>query len=120
MYRIKIKKHFDAAHFLKGYRGKCENVHGHRYEVAAYVLADKLDETGIAYDFTGLKASLKNILSRYDHTCLNKIPPFDKINPSAENIARTIYEELKPVVKGAELNAIEVWESPDCSVKYKP
>jgi len=120
VYLISVKRHFDAAHFIKGYHGKCEKTHGHRYEVAAYVETEKQDNTGIAFDFTELKICLDEITNRYDHNCLNEVPPFDRINPTAENIARNIYEQLKPTVKGAKLDAIEVWESPDSSVKYKP
>ena len=95
MYEIAVEKHFDAAHYLRGYQGKCEEMHGHRYRVAVRVKADKLNDIGLAYDFADLKRCLNDILARFDHTCLNDVPPFDKINPSAENIATTIYNELK-------------------------
>ncbi len=122
MYEISVEKHFDAAHFLRGYRGKCEAMHGHRYRVVARIRADKLDDIGLAYDFTELKRHLNDILSRFDHTCLNDITPFDRINPSAENIADTIYDELKdkltaePII----LTAVEAWESPQTGVTYSP
>ena len=82
--------------------------------------ASKLDDIGLAYDFTELKAKLKAILERFDHTTLNDIPPFDKINPSSENIASTIYEELKTALKEApvKLDAVAVWESPESGVEY--
>ena len=119
MYRITVKQHFDAAHFLKGYKGKCENLHGHRYQAVVKVMAARTDETGLAYDFAELKKQLKGILEKLDHTCLNDVPPFDEINPSAENIAAAIHKELKPRIKGAELEAVEVWESPDSGVEYR-
>lgn len=119
MYQVTIRQHFDAAHFLKGYRGKCEKLHGHRYRVVVKVMASKTDQIGLAYDFAELKKQLKSILDKLDHTCLNDVPPFDKINPSAENIASTIYNKLKPRIKGAELKAVEVWESPDSGVEYR-
>ena len=106
MYEISVEKHFDAAHFLRGYQGKCESLHGHRYRVVVKVNASRLDDIGLAYDFTELKRHLNDILSRFDHTCLNDTTPFDKINPSAENIAATIYGELKAKLEGApELSA---------------
>ena len=122
MYEIAVEGHFDAAHFLRGYKGKCEALHGHRYRVVARVSTPKVDNIGLAYDFTELKQHLNGILSRFDHVCLNDIPPFDKINPSSENIATTIYNELKPKLTGApvSLSAIEVWESPHTGVTYKP
>jgi len=122
MYLISVENHFDAAHYLREYQGKCEALHGHRYKVVTRLKASKLNEIGLAYDFTVLKQHLKDILSRFDHTCLNDLPPFDEINPSAENIASTIYEELKSRMAEApaSLSAIEVWESPDSWVTYSP
>ena len=122
MYEISVENHFDAAHFLRGYQGKCEALHGHRFRVVAKISASKLDDTGIAYDFTELKQHLNGILSRFDHTCLNDVPPFDKINPSSENIATTIYDELKSKLTGApiSISSIEVWESPQAWVTYRP
>jgi len=122
MYEISVEKHFDAAHFLRGYQGKCEAMHGHRFRVVVKVSASGLDDIGIAYDFTELKQHLNGILSRFDHTCLNDVPPFDKINPSSENIATTIYNELKLKLTGApvSISDIEVWESPQTRVTYSP
>jgi 6-pyruvoyltetrahydropterin/6-carboxytetrahydropterin synthase len=122
VYEISVEKHFDAAHFLRGYQGKCEALHGHRFRVVVRVSASKLDDIGIAYDFVELKQHLEEILSRFDHTCLNDVPPFDKINPSSENIAATIYSELQPKLAGApvSISGIEVWESPQTGVAYSP
>ncbi len=120
MYRISVEAHFDAAHFLRGYQGKCEAVHGHRYRVVVRISAAEVNDIGLAYDFTELKAKLKAIIKRFDHILLNDVPPFDKINPSAENIARTIYGEIKPELKEAPvaLSGVAVWESPDSGVEY--
>ncbi len=122
MYTIAIEQHFDAAHFLRGYQGKCEALHGHRYKVVARVAASNLDDIGLAYDFSLLKQYLGEILSRFDHTCLNDVPPFDEINPSSENIAATVYKELKPKLAGGPvtIDSIEVWETPQSWVTYRP
>ena len=122
MYEISVEKHFEAAHYLRGYQGKCENVHGHRYRIVVNVRADKLNDIGLAYDFTDLKRHLNGILERFDHTCLNDIVPFDKINPSAENIASTIYNELKEKLSAdpVTLTAVEAWETPEQGVAYTP
>jgi 6-pyruvoyltetrahydropterin/6-carboxytetrahydropterin synthase len=122
MYQISIEQHFDAAHFLRGYRGKCEALHGHRFRVVVRVKAAKVDDIGLAYDFVELKRQLSEILARFDHTCLNDVPPFDKINPSSENIASAIYNELQPKLAGApvSLACVEVWESPQSGVAYSP
>ena len=120
MYQISIELDFDAAHALRGYKGKCEKLHGHRFVVVAKIEASALNDIGIAYDFADLKKYVREIIGRFDHTNLNEIPPFDKINPSSENIASTIYNELKPKLKGSPvmLTAIEVWESPETHVTY--
>jgi 6-pyruvoyltetrahydropterin/6-carboxytetrahydropterin synthase len=122
VYRISVEQHFDAAHALRGYKGKCEALHGHRFKVVAKIEAPGLDDIGLAYDFTELKAHLNEVVSRFDHTNLNDIPPFDKINPSSENIAANIYKELKSRLSGDKvaLTAVEVWESPQTGVSYSP
>jgi len=122
MYQISVEQHFDAAHFLRGYQGKCEALHGHRFLVVVKIKALKVNDIGIAYDFIELKQHLGDILARFDHTCLNDVRPFDKINPSSENIAFTIYNELKPKLAGApvSLSCVEVWESPQSGVVYSP
>jgi 6-pyruvoyltetrahydropterin/6-carboxytetrahydropterin synthase len=122
MYLVTVEQHFDAAHFLRGYQGKCEALHGHRFRVLARVTATELDDAGMAYDFSQLKRHLGDVLARFDHTCLNDLPPFDRVNPSSEKIAATVYEELKPRLAGApvSLASVEVWESPESGVIYTP
>jgi 6-pyruvoyltetrahydropterin/6-carboxytetrahydropterin synthase len=121
-YTITVEKHIDAAHYLRDYKGKCENLHGHRYTIRVKVAAEKLNEIGLAYDFTDLKAHLNEIIERYDHTCLNDVKPFDKINPSSENLAAEIYKQLKKSLGKADvvLTATEVWETPQQGVEYRP
>jgi 6-pyruvoyltetrahydropterin/6-carboxytetrahydropterin synthase len=119
MYQVSIEGHFDAAHYLRDYGGKCENVHGHRFKVVVSLKAAKLNKVGLAYDFVELKRHLGEVLARFDHTSLNDVPPFDKINPSSENIAATIYDELKGRFSGGVmLSSVEVWESPESRVTY--
>ena len=121
MYQVSVESHFDSAHFLRNYRGKCENLHGHRYKVIANISKNELNDDGLAYDFVQLKGQLNQILDTFDHVCLNDIPPFDKINPSAENIARTIYEKLKPELDAdITIASVQVWESPENCVTYYP
>ena len=122
MYGISVEMEFDAAHALRGYQGKCENLHGHRFRVAVTVQAKELNEIGLAYDFTVLKKYLGDILARFDHTSLNEVPPFDKINPSSENIASTVYDQMKPRLAGSGvlIAKVEVWESPTSRAEYCP
>ena len=120
MYRLSVESHFDAAHSLRGYGGKCENTHGHRYRVMIKLTSDQLNDIGLAYDFTELKKELNGALARFDHHNLNEVEPFDKLNPSAENIARIVYKELEPCFRGVQLRSVTVWESPDVSAEYSP
>ncbi len=120
MYQLSVEEHFDAAHFLRGYQGKCEALHGHRFRVVIKIKAARVNDIGITYDFTELKQHLGAILAKFDHSCLNDLPPFDKENPSSENIAAVIYDELKPKLAAApvSLGCVEVWESPGSGVAY--
>jgi 6-pyruvoyltetrahydropterin/6-carboxytetrahydropterin synthase len=122
MYQISVKQHFDAAHALRGYKGKCESLHGHRFEVVVTIQAKELNEIGIAYDFLELKSHLSEILAKFDHVSLNDVSPFDKINPSSENIARIVYQELKAKLAAAlvTLTSVDVWESPENCIRYTP
>jgi len=118
MYEISVREHFDAAHALRGYRGKCENLHGHRYEVVVNLHYGELDDIGLACDFAVIRKHLREALAAFDHTSLNDVAPFDRINPSAENIAATIYEELRN--RGLPIFSAKVYESPDTWVTYRP
>ena len=122
MYEVSVQEHFDAAHYLRGYQGKCENLHGHRFEVAVSVRTEQTNDIGLAYDFVQLREQLRGILGKFDHTCLNEIPPFDKINPSSENIASNICTKLQAMLQGTDvsISSIQVWESPQSRVTYFP
>ncbi len=122
MYDISVEMDFDAAHYLRGYQGKCESLHGHRFKVMATVRTAHLNDIGLGFDFTVLKTGLAEVLKRYDHTCLNDIEPFREINPSSENIATAVYRELagKLVEQKVTLSAVTVWESPTSHVTYTP
>lgn len=122
MFEVTVGSEFDAAHYLRGYRGKCEALHGHRYRVQVTLDCIQLDDIGLAYDFTVLKGHLREILGEYDHTCLNDRSPFKETNASAENIALDIYRQLQPKVEvpGVKVKLVEVWESPDSRVAYRP
>jgi 6-pyruvoyltetrahydropterin/6-carboxytetrahydropterin synthase len=122
MYEILIKGDFSSAHNLRGYKGKCEALHGHSWKVEARFEKAGLDEIGISVDFRLLKSKLRSILKKLDHTYLNNLDVFKKQNPSAENIARYIYAKLKTSVKkkGLVLKAVSVWESDtSCATYYE-
>ena len=100
MYRVSVRQHFDAAHYLRNYQGKCEQLHGHRFQVVVEVETQHLDDIGLSFDFSELKRYLREITGQFDHVCLNDIAPFDRINPSSENIATTVYERLTVRLEG--------------------
>jgi 6-pyruvoyltetrahydropterin/6-carboxytetrahydropterin synthase len=112
---------FSSAHNLRDYNGKCENVHGHNWRVRLYLSCYELDSTGFVMDFKELDKILKIITDKIDHTNLNNVEPFDKINPTAENIARFIYDEavkeIALISEGVGVERAMVWES-DRSCAY--
>ncbi len=119
MYELTIKADFAASHRINGHAGKCKNLHGHTYKVEVVLRAAKLDGLGMVVDFADVKRGLRRILERLDHAHLNDIPPFDDVNPTAENIARHIYEEFSKTLKEASLVKVTVWESDSAGVTYK-
>jgi 6-pyruvoyltetrahydropterin/6-carboxytetrahydropterin synthase len=123
MYEVTIEETFAAGHALRNYRGKCENVHGHNYRCEVALQGEELDQIGLLVDFVELKKALHSVLDRMDHQWLNDIPPFDRINPSAENMARYIYDELGGELKnraGVRVAWVRLWETDTASVKYWP
>ena len=122
MYELDITREFSAAHKLRGYDGLCSNLHGHNWTVQVFIRASRLDDIGIAADFTVIKRVLTEILSQFDHKYLNELPEFQGINPTSENIARILFEKLAPAVAkpGIKLDRVRVCESPTSGATYRP
>jgi len=121
VYELTVTSHFDAAHALRGYQGECSNLHGHTWDVEVTVAGDTLDEIGIVYDFKALKEDLGAVLAEFDHAYLNEVPPFDEISPTAENLARVVYERLsQTVAQHVRVVQVAVWESPIAKLVYRP
>ncbi|MEW6739935.1 MAG: 6-carboxytetrahydropterin synthase QueD [Nitrospirota bacterium] len=121
MYKLMIETSFASAHQLRGYKGKCENLHGHNWKVQAYVTTEKLNEIDIAIDFHDLKKITNEIVAQLDHKFLNDIFPFTEKNPSSENIAKWIFDSLKKGLASYEnikVSAVTVWESETASATY--
>jgi len=116
VYSVKVEGHFSSAHNLRGYKGKCESLHGHNWKVEAEVRRKSLDKTGMVMDFKVLRQALKPILDGLDHTYLNKTAPFDRTNPTSENIARFIYVQLEKKIP--RIYSVTVWENETCSATY--
>jgi 6-pyruvoyltetrahydropterin/6-carboxytetrahydropterin synthase len=120
MFYLRVEADFAAAHQLREYQGKCENLHGHNWRVAVKVKGESLGSQGMLMDFTELKRLLGEVLGRLDHQFLNELPPFDQINPTSENLARHIYQSLAPrLPAGVAMAGTMVWESEKCSAIYK-
>ena len=120
MYHVTIETHFSAAHFLRNYHGRCENLHGHNWKIEVTVSSDKLDKAGMALDFSILKEKTKAILEQLDHRNLNEIEPFTAINPSSENIAHYLFKLLAENLKDdpVTLARVTVWESQNSKASY--
>lgn len=120
-YTIKIVTDFSAAHYLRNYEGKCARLHGHNWKIEVEITARQLDEVGMGIDFQDVKAETKELLEGLDHYNLNDMPPFDKINPTAENLSAFIYQSLATKLNDERIKvaAITVWETERACVRYE-
>ncbi len=117
MYSIKIEADFSSAHNLRGYKGKCEDLHGHNWKVEVVVESSTLDKSGMVMDFKDLKASVNKVLDKLDHKYLNNLSYFKKVNPTSENIAKYIYDNLKKEI--SRIKSVTVWESHNSLATYQ-
>jgi 6-pyruvoyltetrahydropterin/6-carboxytetrahydropterin synthase len=124
MFQVTVDETFSSGHALRGYKGKCENVHGHNYKVRVTLEGPQLDSAGLLYDFTHLKRVIREIVGGVDHKFLNDMAPFDVINPSAENLAKYFYDEttrqMNAMPEGARVTSITIWETDTTSATYRP
>lgn len=120
MYELTIEASFSSAHNLRGYEGACENLHGHNWKVEVRVCAPGLDSLGMVVDFRMIKTATKAVIDGLDHKYLNEAPPFDSENPTAENIARHIYNAVSTALNdgNAAVSRVRVWESDTTSAAY--
>ena len=126
MFEVSVEAGFAAAHQLRNYRGKCENLHGHNYKVRVTVRGEDLNSIGLLADFSELKAALREIAERLDHRFLNEIEPFVEINPSAENVAKYICDQLQLALSAGtsevpvKIAEVKVWETDTSTATYRP
>lgn len=122
MFQVSVDETFSAGHALRGYRGKCENIHGHNYKVRIVLEGPALDSIGLLYDFTNLKRVIRDIVAGVDHKFLNEQAPFDVVNPSAENLAKYFHDEISTQLKampgGTRLAQVTIWETDTTSATY--
>lgn len=120
IFEVYVKTHFSAAHRLVGHPGDCSRAHGHNWIVEAYVQCQLLNDTGISIDFRELKAAVKEVLLDIDHFDLNELEPFKTLNPSSENIAKYLYQELSKKIDrdSVRVSKVKVSETPGTGAFY--
>jgi len=119
MYKTFIETTFAAAHQLRNYKGSCGQLHGHTWKVRVETEADRLDKTGMTIDFKDLKTETDSVISEFDHHYINQVAPFDRENPTAENLARYIYRKIEKILpENVKISEVTVWESDSYGVKY--
>lgn len=117
MYELVVECQFDSAHNLRRYDGPCENLHGHTYRVQISYRGPEVNDIGVLIDFKSLKAALNEVVSCLDHRYLNELPEFEELNPTAENIARVVFEKMRALL-GEGIVRATVWETPTSSASY--
>ena len=121
MFEVTVEETFAAGHALRGYRGKCENVHGHNYRVQLTIEGPQLDPIGMLVDFVEVKRLIHGVVDRLDHRFINDLPPFDVVNPSAENLAKYFYDEISAgLASPVRLGQVKIWETDITSATYRP
>ncbi len=120
MYEVIIRDHFSAAHQLRDYGGICENLHGHNWKIEVIVSSSKLDAMGVVLDFKIVEDKTKEILDTFDHQVLNQVSIFQDLNPSAENIARFCFQELKEKLASypIQVQKVTIWETDSYGASY--
>ncbi len=123
MFEVTVEDSFAAGHYLRNYKGKCENPHGHNYKVRVTLVGKELDKAGLLLDFKDLREALKPAIDRLDHQMINDLEPFKVLNPSAENLAKYFYDEtnvgLDRVTQGrVRVKEVTVWETDSTTATY--
>lgn len=119
MYELRIESEFAAAHRLREYHGECENLHGHNWRVEVTLAGAQLDRLGMLMDFRDAKRALNAVMDGFDHKYLNDLGWFERQNPTTENLARVVHEELgRRMPQGVRVTSVTVWESPRCGATY--
>jgi 6-pyruvoyltetrahydropterin/6-carboxytetrahydropterin synthase len=121
MFEVSVEETFAAGHALRGYRGKCENVHGHNYRVQLTMEGQTLDGIGLLVDFIEVKKLIHSVVDYLDHRFINDLPPFDVLNPSAENLAKYFYDEISAkLAPPVRVRQVKIWETDVTSATYRP
>lgn len=118
MFELKVKGDIASAHQLRGYEGRCKDLHGHTWKIEVTLMSERLDAIGMVTDFRVMKKLLKEVLDPIDHVFLNDLPYFKEVNPTTENIAKYVYQNFSRACAPIRLKQVEVWESESASSIY--
>jgi 6-pyruvoyltetrahydropterin/6-carboxytetrahydropterin synthase len=121
-FEVMIERNFSSAHQLRGYKGKCENLHGHNYKIEIYARGSELNNIGLLVDFVELKEAADKVVRYLDHRNINELPPFDQeLNPSAENLARYILERIASSISDdrVQIYKVRCFETPTSVATYQ-
>ena len=123
MFEVTVEDSFAAGHYLRNYKGKCENPHGHNYKVRVTLAGQELDKAGLLLDFKELKMVMKPVIERLDHRMINDVAPFTTLNPSAENLAKFFFDETNVTLKSStsgrvSVKQVTIWETDTTTAKY--
>ena len=123
MYEVTVESGFSSGHYLRNYKGKCENPHGHNYKIRVTLAGEQLDKAGLLLDFKDLREVMKHVIERLDHKMINDIEPFTVINPSAENLAKYFYDQTSQQLADMTAGRVRVkdctiWETDTTTATY--
>ncbi|MEA2207184.1 MAG: 6-pyruvoyltetrahydropterin/6-carboxytetrahydropterin synthase [Blastocatellia bacterium] len=120
-FEVMIERNFSSAHQLRGYKGKCENLHGHNYKIEIYARGHELDNVGLLVDFVELKAAADEVVQYLDHRNINELPPFVELQPSAENLAKYVLEKISSRIDDDRVRIYKVrcFETPTSVATYQ-
>lgn len=123
MFEVTVEDSFAAGHYLRNYKGKCENPHGHNYKVRVTLAGRELDKAGLLLDFKDLREVMRPVIDRLDHQMINDLEPFKELNPSAENLAKYFFDEtnrgLRQVTNGrVHVKDVTIFETDSTTAKY--
>lgn len=123
MFEVTVEDSFAAGHYLRNYKGKCENPHGHNYKVRVTLAGQELDKAGLLLDFKELRDVMRHVIDRLDHQMINDLEPFTTVNPSAENLAKYFYDETNSKLHGqtngrVRVKDVTIWETDETTARY--
>lgn len=120
MFELSLEREFCAAHAIT-MKGDVEPRHGHNWRLVVTVAGETLDDDGLLCDFHLVEQSLDRVLGRFHNADLNETPPFNEVNPTAENVVKHVAESMVALLPaGVRVVRVSVSEAPGCTATYLP